>query len=174
MDIAACPRCASLEVKVPTIGDGSLLGVTSTREAVCPDCDYQGPPLLFGEETDYLAFKAAVERGENPLDTEEDAPDETDELPDDLGVMGDDLREEAVRQREDVGPVRQRGAAVFASISVAFLFLSLTYFLFAMARTFLPLWPSIVGGTVLIVLEIWAYLRIAKRLWRGGGADAGP
>lgn len=60
VDIAVCPRCASLDLRVPTIRDGLWPGGGETNFQVCADCAYRGAPLLFEDEGDYLSFRQNV------------------------------------------------------------------------------------------------------------------
>jgi hypothetical protein len=54
MEIIACPKCGSRRIFQGRMKDGVLTGYTS-RE-VCRDCGYQGAPIIFDSEEDYIRF----------------------------------------------------------------------------------------------------------------------
>lgn len=58
MDLRACPRCASLDLHGQTLGEGLAVGMEGMA-AVCAECGFQGAPLLFAREADYVAFREA-------------------------------------------------------------------------------------------------------------------
>ena len=54
MEIKACPNCGSRRIYQGRMGDGVLTGYTSRD--VCRDCGYQGMPIIFDSETEYIKF----------------------------------------------------------------------------------------------------------------------
>jgi hypothetical protein len=54
MEIKACPNCGSNKIYQGRMGDGVLTGYT-TRD-VCRNCGYQGMPIIFDSEKEYLKF----------------------------------------------------------------------------------------------------------------------
>jgi hypothetical protein len=56
MDLAACPRCAGLGMRMRHLGEGGVLGMEGSV-ATCGECGYQGMPLLFDAEEDYRVFR---------------------------------------------------------------------------------------------------------------------
>ena len=54
MEIVACPNCGSRKIFQGTMGDGVLTGYTTRN--VCKNCGYQGMPIIFDSEKDYLQF----------------------------------------------------------------------------------------------------------------------
>jgi hypothetical protein len=57
MLVRACPRCASTEVRGPTIADGIWPGGGELQKLVCDECGFQGMMVEFDREEDYLAFR---------------------------------------------------------------------------------------------------------------------
>jgi transcription elongation factor Elf1 len=58
MEISACPRCGSRKIFQGTIGDGVLTGYTNRQ--VCRNCGFQGMPIIFNTEQDYVAFLESI------------------------------------------------------------------------------------------------------------------
>ena len=58
MEIIACPRCGSRNIRQGTIRDGELGGYT-TRD-VCKNCGYIGIPIIFDSEEAYEKFLEAI------------------------------------------------------------------------------------------------------------------
>lgn len=57
LPIRACPRCGSLAIHTPRLGEGGIPGTSEIlTEHVCPRCDYRGPPLEFARREDYAEF----------------------------------------------------------------------------------------------------------------------
>lgn len=54
MEIIACPNCGSRRIYQGRMGDGVLTGYTSRD--VCRNCGYQGMPIIFNSEQDYINF----------------------------------------------------------------------------------------------------------------------
>ena len=67
MKIKACPICGSKNISMGGLGDGVLFGIDSWRE-VCRSCGYQGAPILFDSESEYIKFYNEL----NPKDKEKD------------------------------------------------------------------------------------------------------
>ena len=61
MEIFACPKCGSRNIHIGTIRDGVLDGYTSRY--VCRDCDYQGMPIVFDSEEEYISFLQELKEG---------------------------------------------------------------------------------------------------------------
>lgn len=58
MLVRSCPRCASKQVRGPTIADGIWPGGGELQKLVCDECAFQGMMLEFDSEEDYLAFRS--------------------------------------------------------------------------------------------------------------------
>lgn len=54
MEIKACPNCGSNKIYQGRMGDGVLTGYTNRD--VCRNCGYQGMPIIFDSEKEYLKF----------------------------------------------------------------------------------------------------------------------
>lgn len=59
MEITACPVCGSKNIRIGTLGDGIISGLSSWNE-VCRDCGYQGASLIFESESEYNKFLEAL------------------------------------------------------------------------------------------------------------------
>jgi len=59
MEITACPICGSKNIRIGTLGDGIISGLSSWNE-VCRDCGYQGASLIFESESEYNKFLEAL------------------------------------------------------------------------------------------------------------------
>jgi hypothetical protein len=57
MEIPACPRCGSLEMRMPTVQDGMWPGGGETNFQVCAVCGYRGMPILFADVAALEAFR---------------------------------------------------------------------------------------------------------------------
>lgn len=86
MEITACPVCGSKNIRIGTLGDGIISGLSSWNE-VCRDCGYQGASLVFDSESEYNKFLEALAHQKQQADarienTKEIEPGEnSDELP---------------------------------------------------------------------------------------------
>lgn len=78
MDLQACPRCASLRLKLPGIAEGGVPGVSSNlANMVCEDCDFAGVPLSFPDRAAYEAFRGERAGRREWIDvTDDDVPAE--------------------------------------------------------------------------------------------------
>lgn len=65
MNIRACPKCGSRDVRMAGIGEGTIFGLTSW-DMVCEKCNYRGMPILFDSENDYKAFLKELENKPAP------------------------------------------------------------------------------------------------------------
>ena len=65
MDIKACPKCGSKDVRMAGIGEGTIFGLTSW-DMVCEKCNYIGMPIIFNSEKDYEAFLKELENEQKP------------------------------------------------------------------------------------------------------------
>jgi len=65
MNIKACPKCGSRDVRMAGIGEGTIFGLTSW-DMVCEKCNYKGMPILFDSENDYEAFLKELENEQKP------------------------------------------------------------------------------------------------------------
>ena len=64
MNIKACQKCGSRDVRMAGIGEGTIFGLTSWN-MVCEKCNYIGTPILFDSEGDYEAFLKELEKEQN-------------------------------------------------------------------------------------------------------------
>jgi transcription elongation factor Elf1 len=79
MEITACPICGSKNIRIGTLGDGIISGLSSWKE-VCRDCGYQGASLLFESETEYKKFVDALSpQKKQSVEQTEDASEENQE-----------------------------------------------------------------------------------------------
>lgn len=167
MDIAACPRCASLELSLPSLGDSGLSGITATKEAVCDRCGFQGTPLLFAELEDYRSFRDTVGQRMDPLEEVQEQETDADRA-DDEPAEGFDLLEGT-----------QRGGARGSAVFVGVLGLVLSALgLWAIVAAGLgalgvgvrdaPTLPDPLGlAFMLVLLGVgMALLRVAWRMWQ--------
>ena len=60
MQVAACPRCASLDLRPATLSDGVALGGGETSFLVCHACAFRGSPMVLADEAAYIAFRSAL------------------------------------------------------------------------------------------------------------------
>lgn len=63
MEIYACPRCGSRNLRAGTIKDGMIFGITSC-EMVCRKCQYKGTPIIFDSLDDYNVFLSEIKNKE--------------------------------------------------------------------------------------------------------------
>lgn len=63
MEITACPVCGSKNIRIGTLSDGIISGLSSWNE-VCRNCGYQGAPLVFDSEFTYNKFFEALSNQE--------------------------------------------------------------------------------------------------------------
>lgn len=56
MDIAACSRCASTDLRMPGFGDGIIPETDNLGEFACDQCGLRAIPILFDSTQDYEAF----------------------------------------------------------------------------------------------------------------------
>jgi DNA-directed RNA polymerase subunit RPC12/RpoP len=61
MEVIACPNCGSRKIFQGRLRDGLLTGYTSKN--VCRECGYQGMPIIFDSETDYIKFLKSKKSG---------------------------------------------------------------------------------------------------------------
>jgi C4-type Zn-finger protein len=65
MNIKACPKCGSRDIRMAGIGEGTIFGLTSW-DMVCEKCNYKGMSILFDSENDYEAFLKELENEQKP------------------------------------------------------------------------------------------------------------
>jgi hypothetical protein len=58
--VEACPRCASLRIGMPTLGEGLVAGGGEGLLSVCRDCGYRGMPVGFDGAEEYERFRAEL------------------------------------------------------------------------------------------------------------------
>lgn len=185
MDISACPSCASRRMRDPGIGDGSILGL-ATVGAVCPECGFQGSPLLFDDEEAFEAFRDDVGHDREDAHDDHDVANERDARDhgrEDGARRGTEVADDTpdwVRDELDATGPRRGSPATAVLIGGIGLVALATGALFSLGG----LATIVTGGATAVrvvmslgflvqVLVSLALLRIAVRLWRGG-APAGP
>ena len=65
MNIRACPKCGSRNIRMAGIGEGTIFGLTSW-DMVCEKCSYKGMPILFDSENEYEAFLEELKNEKKP------------------------------------------------------------------------------------------------------------
>jgi len=83
MRITACPKCGSKNISMGTMGSGVTFGITSWNET-CRDCGYQGQPLVFDSEKEYIKFLKEVKHKKGKKSTEKKEKPSVEEEVDDL------------------------------------------------------------------------------------------
>ena len=68
MKITACPKCGSTNISAGNLGSGIIFGVTSWKE-LCRNCGYQGQPISFDSEDEYLKFLEEIKQKPIKKDT---------------------------------------------------------------------------------------------------------
>jgi len=58
MDLWACPRCGSLEIRPTSPGQGGMWQAPATDQ-LCAECGFRGAPILLDDRDAWLAFRAA-------------------------------------------------------------------------------------------------------------------
>jgi len=58
--ISACMRCGSSDIKMPTMDEGVIAGITEHRTQVCARCGHRGPEMIFDNEDARAAFERAL------------------------------------------------------------------------------------------------------------------
>jgi len=67
MDLAACPRCGSVDLRMPTVQDGLWPGGGETNFLVCAGCGYRGMPILFADVAALEAFRSSEREPEQDV-----------------------------------------------------------------------------------------------------------
>lgn len=184
MDIEACPRCASLKMRPPTVQDGMALLGDETRFYVCGECDFRGMPLLFDDKEAYQAFRdrdaaPGPEEADGATPRQGDAPDgaqqqgdagdgapQQGDTPDGASRQGD-----AQERFDDLGAMDAPPARppIWPWLLTVVAGLSVAVWLFVAADKWfgwtgnIATWPSILFGGTLTLLAAWAVLRIASQ-----------
>jgi hypothetical protein len=61
MEIQACIRCGSRNIRRGGIQDGAIPGYTDLLDKfVCDDCNHMGLPIIFDKEEEYNEFVKAL------------------------------------------------------------------------------------------------------------------
>jgi C4-type Zn-finger protein len=55
MDVKACPKCGSRDIRMAGMRNGIIFGLTSYN-LVCKKCNYKGMPIIFDSEKEYEKF----------------------------------------------------------------------------------------------------------------------
>ena len=118
MEIIACPKCGSRRIYQGTLGDGVLTGYTS-RE-VCHNCGFQGMPLIFDSEEDYINFL-------------ENLPKKT-MIKENKPIIKDKEKRKMVKTKRPVGIIILSFILIFQAI------LFIDVFFFNWKYLFIPIW----------------------------------
>lgn len=177
MDIEACPSCASLRMRLPTLAAGGILGY-STVTSVCADCGFQGAAMVFRDPARYQDFLRSVQAAPTvPAEQVVEGADTTlvggaaeadlvdsgiEDLTPEERAFIDDLRSEPVRHR------RPTVTVFFIAILGGTLMVATPFAMVATVGTLVD--PGLVkavfaAGTIISALEGWAFVRIARRMW---------
>ena len=65
MNIKACPKCGSRDIRMAGIRDGTIFGLTS-YDMICEKCNYKGMPIIFDSKKDYEMFLKELKNQQKP------------------------------------------------------------------------------------------------------------
>ena len=148
MKITACPRCGSRNIGMGRVEEGTLYGITSWKET-CPDCGYQGQPLIFDTEEEYRKFLDALSKKKTKGIEEKTLEEEYNALSEEEKELLDFLKEpeEVEKQRKiSVGP-----ANPIMKLSIAIIVVGIVLNIVTFGMYILYLGAIILAGIVMFV-----------------------
>lgn len=160
---------------MPNVGDGGILGYSTLISVVCEECGLGGSPLVFDDEAEYQKFRAEVSEGAHDAveeaDAEEGTAAEAEAEEQERAALGPKERaflEDAQKAGEPKRPTVTVVALTLFAIALMVTTGAVTWGYINDRRTTQSQWEMtavFAVGVALQILIVWAYLRVARRMW---------